>query len=129
MTIRRTLAIAATSVVALTATLAPAQAQNTGDLVAGNAAVNAIIDNLDCSALETTLYTSNFATAQTTRSELAATLKTSANLGAIDPVLGIAGALYAGRIADRAVTCGAVQPDPQQDILIELQNFSSNLSS
>ena len=129
MNLRRTLAIAATSVVALTATLAPAQAQNTGGLAAGNAAINAIIDNLDCDALETTLYASNFATAQTTRSELAATLKTSANLGAIDPLLGAAGSLYAGRIADRAVVCGAVQPDPEQDILTQLQNFSSNLSS
>ena len=129
MNLRRTLAIVATSLVALTATIAPAQTQNTGDLVAGNAAINAVIDNLDCGALKTTLYTSNFATAQTTRSELAVTLKTSANLAAIDPILGVAGALYAGRIADRAVVCGAVQPDPEQDILTQLQNLSSNLSS
>lgn len=129
MNLRRTLAIAATSIVALTATIAPAQAQNTGDLVAGNAAINEFIDNLDCGALETTLYASNFATAQTTRSELATTLKDSANLAAIDPVLGFAGALYAGRIADRALECGAVQPDPQQDILTQLQSLSSNLSS
>lgn len=129
MNLRRTLAVAAASVVALTATIAPAQAQNANDLIAGNAAINATIDNFDCGVLKASLYTTNLATAETTRSELATTLQASANFAKLDPLLRVAGTLYAGRIADRAVTCGAVQPDPQQDIVTQLQNLSSNLSS
>lgn len=122
MNIRRTLAIAAASVVALSASLAPAQAQTADDL-------NQIIDNFPCQALKDGLYASQLATPDTTRSELAATLRTSANLGAINPALTFVGNVYAGRVADRALECGAVQPDPQQDILVQLQNLSSNLSS
>lgn len=122
MSIRRILAVAATSVVALSLALTPAQAQ-TGDFL------NELVDELPCEALENTLYVSQLATPDTTRSELAATLRTSANLGTIDPLLGVAGNVYAGRIADRALECGAVQPDPQQDILTQLQSLSSNLSS
>ncbi|GAB3596346.1 Alpha helical Porin B [Corynebacterium faecale] len=122
MNIRRTLAIAAASVVALSASLSPAQAQ-TGEVF------NELIDNFPCQTLQDGLYLSQLATPDTTRSELAATLRTSANLGDIDPALAIVGGVYAGRIADRALECGAVQPDPQQDILTQLQNLSSNLSS
>lgn len=122
MSIRRTLAITAASVVALSASLSPAQAQ-TAEVI------NEFIDTFPCQTLADGLYASQLATPDTTRSELAATLRTSANLGEIDPYLAIAGNIYAGRIADRALECGAVQPDPQQDILTQLQNLSSNLSS
>lgn len=125
MNLRRTLAIAATSVVALTATLAPAQAQN-ADIFNG---ANHLIDTFNCDLLRTGLTQAGLVTPETTRSELAATLRTTANLGDIDVAFALIGSTYAGRIADRAQTCEIVQPDPQQDILTQLQNFSSNLSS
>lgn len=125
MNLRRTLAIAATSIVALTATIAPAQAQN-ADIFDG---LNNLIDTFDCDVLRTGLVGAGLVTPDTTRSELAATLRTTANLGEIDISFALVGSAYAGRIADRAQTCGIVQPDPQQDILTQLQSLSSNLSS
>lgn len=122
MKIRRTLTIAAATI-ALTAGLTPAaSAQGLGDL-------NHLIDNFDCNVLRVGLTQSGLANDQTTRTQLATELRNSADLGQIDPMLGIAGNLYAGRIADRALTCGIVQPDPPQDILTQLQTMSSNLSS
>ncbi|EEW50008.1 hypothetical protein HMPREF0290_1422 [Corynebacterium efficiens YS-314] len=125
MNLRRTLAVAAASVMALTATIAPAQAQN-ADIVSG---INNLIDTFDCDLLRTGLTQTGLVTPETTRSELAATLRTTANLGEIDVAFAFVGSAYAGRIADRAQTCGIVQPDPEQDILTQLQNLSSNLSS
>lgn len=125
MNLRRTLAVAATSVVALTATIAPAQAQN-ADIFND---VNHVIDTFNCDVLRAGLTQTGLVTPETTRSELAATLRTTANLGEINVAFTFVGAAYAGRIADRAQTCGIVQPDPEQDILSQLQNFSSNLSS
>lgn len=126
MKIRRTLTIAAATI-ALTAGLTPAaSAQGLGDLLGG---ANQVIDNFDCGALRVGLTQTGLVNDQTTRTQLATTLRNTADLGQIDPVLGFAGNAYAGRIADRALTCGIVQPDPPQDILTQLQTMSSNLSS
>lgn len=120
--IRRTLTIAAATI-ALTASLAPAaSAQGLGEL-------NHIVDTFDCNILGTALTTSGLVNDQTTRTQLATELRTTANLRQIDLTLGLVGNAYAGRIADRALNCGIVKADPQQDIFTQLQNFSSNLSS
>lgn len=125
MNLRRTLAVAAASVMALTATIAPAQAQNT-DIFNG---ANHIIDTFNCDVLRAGLTQTGLVTPETTRSELATTLRATANLGEINVAFTLMSSAYAGRIADRAQTCGIVQPDPEQDILTQLQNLSSNLSS
>lgn len=123
MKIRRALAIAATTMALTAGLLSPAaSAQDLG-------AINHTIDTFNCDVLREGLYRTGLATPETTRTQLATELRNSADLGQIDPMLGIAGNLYAGRIADRALTCGIVQPDPPQDILTQLQTMSSNLSS
>ncbi|WP_080795816.1 hypothetical protein [Corynebacterium pacaense] len=118
------LAVAAATI-ALGASLTPVASAQEGGLQA----INEIVDKLDCNALRTVLEQSGMARESTTRDELAATLRNATNLGAIDPILGLAGNIYAGRIADRALTCGIVKANPQQDIITQLQNLSSNLSS
>lgn len=126
---RRIVTIAAATI-ALTAGLTPAaSAQNLGDLIGGAGAVNQIIDTFPCEVLTPGLHNTGLANENTTRSELATTLRDSANLSKLDPTLAYFGIAYSNRIADRALKCGAVQPDPQQDILTQLQNLSSNLSS
>ncbi len=131
MNISRTLAVAAASLVAISGAIAPAQAQelNLGDLAGGAGAINQFVDNFPCEGLNPLLSSSGLVDDQTTRSELAAALRTEAGLKTLGAEFQLIGTLYAGRIADRALECGAVQPDPQQDILTQLQNFSSNLSS
>lgn len=131
MNIRRNLTVAAASLIALSATITPAHAQelNLGDVAAGTNAINQLIDSFPCEILKPMLTQTGLVNGTTTRSELANTLKDSANLNKLDISLAFAGVLYSNRIADRALTCGAVQPDPQQDILVQLQNMLSNLSS
>lgn len=124
--IRRTLTIAAATI-ALTAGLTPAaSAQGLGDLLGGT---NEIIDNFDCNLLREGLTRSGLVTSETTRAELAASLKNTANLGEVDVSLSLLGNVYSDRLANRALTCDIVKADPQQDIFAQLQTISSNLSS
>lgn len=109
----------AAATVALTASLTPsASAQD----------FNQMIDTFDCGLLQTTIYTTGLAHENTTRSELAATLRDSAAVSQLPTPMNIVGVAYSERIANRALTCGIVKEDPQ-DFLSQLQLFSSNLSS
>lgn len=109
----------AAATVALTASLTPsASAQG----------VNEMIDNFDCGLLQTTIYTTGLAHENSTRSELAATLRDSAAVSQLPTPMNIVGVAYSERIANRALTCGIVKEDPQ-DFMSQLQLLSSNLSS
>ncbi len=127
--IRRTLTIAAAAI-ALTAGLTPAaSAQGLGDLLGGNPAINTAIDNFPCTTMGELLTHGGMVTSETTRAELAATLKDSAEVLEIGPIVNIQVNAYSQRIANRALTCDIVKADPPQDIFAQLQTISSNLSS
>lgn len=122
----RRIAATAAATAALGAALTPAaSAQNLGDLLTGAGQLNQVIDNFDCTVLREGLTRTGTANQDTTRSQLADSLRNAADLGAIDPVLGLAGTVYADRIADRALACGIVKADPQLDFLAQLQHLSS----
>lgn len=118
----------ASAALALSATLTPAaSAQDLGALLNGAGQINQIIDNFDCNTLGQGLRHANLVNQDTTRSQLAGSLKTATNLDQVDPVIALAGNVSADRIADRALACGVVKADPQQDIFAFLQGLSSGL--
>ncbi|MFP7366440.1 hypothetical protein SFC07_11825 [Corynebacterium callunae] len=116
------LATIAAASIALTAGLTPAASAQDFSVI------NEAIDNFDCQILETAIYQSGLANAESTRSELASTLRTSAAVDQLPSPMNLVAAAYSERIANRALTCGIVQEDPQ-DFMTQLQVLSSNLSS
>lgn len=116
------LATIAAASIALTAGLTPAASAQ------DHSVINAAIDNFDCQILETAVYNSGLAHANTTRSEFAATLRTSGAVNQLPSPMNLVAAAYSERIANRALTCGIVKEDPK-DFMTQLQVMSSNLSS
>lgn len=104
--LRRTLATAAVTAIAV-AGLAPAASAQT-DLVA-----NAIAA-ADCRLVGPALKTLFDIDDNTTRSDLAKQIRDEAKPWTItDPSTYLVSAQYAGQIADQAVECGTVKPDPE----------------
>lgn len=125
--LRRTLATAAVTAIAVVG-LAPAASAQT-DLVA-----NAIAA-ADCRLVGPALKTLFDIDDNTTRSDLAKQIRDEAKpLTITDPRTYLLSAQFAGQIADKAVACGTVKPDPQSLIpgssnLADIQDILTNLSS
>lgn len=104
--LRRTLATAAVAAVAV-AGLAPAASAQT-DVVAN------FIADAPCSLVDPALKTAFRIDGNTTRSDLAKQIRDEAKpLTGTDPTSYLVSAQYAGQIADKAVECVTVKPDPE----------------
>lgn len=98
----------ATCLVAAAVALAPTAAAD-NSLVQLIRVVNGEVETADCTTLGTALRVSGLANAETTRSELVA--KVNGAVGT-DSTLRLATAPTVNKLADRAVACGVVKPDP-----------------
>lgn len=128
---RRTLATVAATAIAVTG-LAPAASAQLGG---GFGLVEQAIANTDCRIAEPILRGAFTIDATTTRSDLAKQIRDEAKpLTINDPSTFLLSAQFAGQIADKAVACGTVKPDPQSLIpgssnLADIQDILANLSS
>lgn len=133
--LRRTLATAAVTAIAVVG-LAPAASAQLGGIV------EKAIADAPCSIVDPALKTAFRIDDNTTRSDLAKQIRDEAKpLTGTDPTSYLVSAQYAGQIADKAVECGTVKPDPQlfpgssipglENIpnINEVQDILENLSS
>lgn len=103
--LRRTLATVAVTAIAVVGLAPAASAQLPG----GDA-----ISRVDCGHLNFTLRALNLKDDNTTRSQLARNIRDEAAPFTLsDPSTWLVSVNYAEQIADRALECGIVKPDPQ----------------
>lgn len=128
---RRTLATVAATTIAVTG-LAPAAFAQLGG---GLGLVERAIATTDCRVADPILRGAFTIDGTTTRSDLAKQIRDEAKpLTITDPRTYLLSAQFAGQIADKAVACGTVKPDPQSLIpgssnLADIQDILANLSS
>lgn len=127
---RRVAVVGATVALAAGVVAPAAHSQNIGDLIGGVGLIgelsNAAIENMDCDTLDWGLNTFGLVDEDTTRSELAKTLRElPLELGATDPAVLIFGKGEADKWADKALECGIVKEDPQTPLAGSMELLGS----
>ena len=114
---KRASAVAATALLATGVAAPAAQAQDLSTLLQGLGTANNLSDQalaaMDCGTLDGLLNAAQLKDSTTTRSQLESNIRNIApDAGVSNPALLLFGAQQANKVADKALACNIVKPDP-----------------